>query len=301
MKKKNCLLVAFFLTVILILGFSSLTVAAMETNEPSVIIDKYNLVFEDNVYLKYGVRFDGVDDNKINSSNIGMLYFTAPQSEYTEDNAAYSSEVVGCTRIDGVKYYTFENRHVTASNMADYVYSVAYIKLGDKTYYSALNKFSILEYSNLKLGKTGVASDNPLAISSFDSNNTYVADIGSGEDADLTIHALGHDEINHEMKAPTCTQIGWEAYVTCSYCDYSTYVEKSALGHTEAIDEAVTPTCTESGLTEGKHCSVCGEVLVPQEIVFALGHDYVDGECTLCGELEVICRDEDSPFVFYED
>ena len=31
-------------------------------------------------------------------------------------------------------------------------------------------------------------------------------------------------------------------------------------------------TCTESGLTEGKKCSVCGETLVEQEVVAALGH-----------------------------
>ena len=33
------------------------------------------------------------------------------------------------------------------------------------------------------------------------------------------------------------------------------------------------PTCTEPGLTAGKKCSVCGEVIVAQEIVPALGHE----------------------------
>lgn len=68
--------------------------------------------------------------------------------------------------------------------------------------------------------------------------------------------------------------------------------------HTEVIDKAVAPTCTETGLTEGKHCSVCNEVLVPQNVVDALGHDYdavvttpdcVNGgyttyTCTVCGD-----------------
>ena len=97
--------------------------------------------------------------------------------------------------------------------------------------------------------------------------------------------ALGHDEINHAAKAPTCTAIGWDAYVTCSRCDYTTYAEKGALGHTEVIDKAVAPTCTETGLTEGKHCSVCQTVLVAQTVVDALGHDYENLRCTRCGAL----------------
>ena len=84
--------------------------------------------------------------------------------------------------------------------------------------------------------------------------------------------ALGHELIHHDAQAPTCTEIGWDAYDTCSRCDYTTYVEKEALGHTEVIDAAVAPTCTEPGLTEGKHCSVCDAVLVKQESVPATGH-----------------------------
>ncbi|SCJ98528.1 Uncharacterised protein [uncultured Eubacterium sp.] len=58
--------------------------------------------------------------------------------------------------------------------------------------------------------------------------------------------------------------------------------------HTETIDAAKAPTCTETGLTEGKHCSVCGEVLVEQKPIAALGHDYVKGVCKNCGEKEPV-------------
>ena len=40
------------------------------------------------------------------------------------------------------------------------------------------------------------------------------------------------------------------------------------------IDAAVDPTCTETGLTAGKHCSRCHAILVAQETVAALGHNY---------------------------
>jgi len=55
------------------------------------------------------------------------------------------------------------------------------------------------------------------------------------------------------------------------------------LGHTEVTDARVEPTCTKTGLTEGKHCSACGEVLVAQEIIPLLGHEFADGICTRCG------------------
>ena len=46
--------------------------------------------------------------------------------------------------------------------------------------------------------------------------------------------------------------------------------------HTEEIIPAKAPTCTDTGLTEGKKCSECGEILVAQETVDALGHTPAD-------------------------
>lgn len=46
-----------------------------------------------------------------------------------------------------------------------------------------------------------------------------------------TLPALGHDPVHHDAKAASCTGIGWDAYDTCSRCDYTTYKEIAALGH----------------------------------------------------------------------
>ena len=89
------------------------------------------------------------------------------------------------------------------------------------------------------------------------------------------VDALDHNRVPHDAKAPTCTAIGWDAYETCTRCDYTTYVEKKELGHTPVTDKAVAPDCENTGLTEGSHCSVCGETLVAQTPVDALGHKYV--------------------------
>ena len=57
-----------------------------------------------------------------------------------------------------------------------------------------------------------------------------------------------HDLIHHEAKTATCTEIGWEAYDTCSRCDYTTYQEIPAPGHDYA-EEVVKPTCEKDGYT----------------------------------------------------
>ena len=97
-----------------------------------------------------------------------------------------------------------------------------------------------------------------------------------------------HTEVIDVGKAATCTEEGLTEGKHCSVCNAVTVEQETipALGHTEVIDPAVEATCTEEGLTEGKHCSVCGEILEAQETIPAKGHDFVDGECTECGEQE---------------
>ena len=84
--------------------------------------------------------------------------------------------------------------------------------------------------------------------------------------------AQGHDRVSHDAKAPTCTTIGWDAYETCSRCDYSTYVEKSALGHDIVKHDAQAPTCTAIGWEAYDTCSHCDYTTYVE--LPALGHDY---------------------------
>ena len=64
-----------------------------------------------------------------------------------------------------------------------------------------------------------------------------------------------HDLEQHAAKAPTCTEIGWDAYETCSRCDYTTRTELPALNHDyQAV--TVEPTCETDGYTVFT-CSRC--------------------------------------------
>ena len=112
------------------------------------------------------------------------------------------------------------------------------------------------------------------------------------------IDALGHNEIPHAEKAPTCTSSGWDAYVECSRCDYTTYNYLAMIPHD---DQAVVtePDCVNGGYTTYT-CSGCGRSYTGNETV-ALGHKetavvtspdcnkggYTTYTCSACGEARI--------------
>ena len=84
---------------------------------------------------------------------------------------------------------------------------------------------------------------------------------------DSNNHALEQ----HEAKAPTCTEIGWDAYDTCSRCDYTTYAELPALNHDLKQHAAKAATCTEKGWDAYEACSRCNYTTYAEQP--ALNHD----------------------------
>ena len=74
---------------------------------------------------------------------------------------------------------------------------------------------------------------------------------GEYGEKDPNNHALVH----HEAQAPTCKEIGWDAYETCSRCNHTTRTELPALNHDyQAV--TVDPTCEADGYTVFT-CSRC--------------------------------------------
>ena len=109
---------------------------------------------------------------------------------------------------------------------------------------------------------------------------TYCTRCNEGKAAaENVITALGHDEVAHEAQAPTCTEIGWDAYETCSRCDYTTYVEKPATGHVDTTT-VCTPVDGVKQHTVKTTCS-CGEVTVDTTATCVDSNS--DNKCDNCG------------------
>ncbi len=101
----------------------------------------------------------------------------------------------------------------------------------------------------------------------------------------VEIPALGHDIVHHDAKAPTCLDIGWDAYDTCTRCDYTSYNELDALGHNYSDEWEY------DNYRHWRSCSVCSDKTDDGK------HTYVDGKCSVCGYGERI----NFPDVNYKD
>ena len=127
--------------------------------------------------------------------------------------------------------------------------------------------------------------------------------------AEIRLTGMKGGELPHEhewsdwtvTKEATCTEAGVETR-TCECGEVETR-EVAALGHkpAEAVKEnEKAATCTEAGSYDSVvYCSVCNEELSRETVtVPALGHDFVNGECSRCDE-EAEASFEDVPVGSY--
>ena len=126
-----------------------------------------------------------------------------------------------------------------------------------------------------KLGHDEVAHEAKAPTCDEKGNEAYVTCSRCDYITYKEIAALGHDEVNNRAKAPTCTESGWDAYVTCTRCDYTTYEEKAALGHTPGA---------AANCTEDQTCTVCHIVLAEKLGHTIVTHEAVAPTCTTVGK-----------------
>ncbi len=92
------------------------------------------------------------------------------------------------------------------------------------------------------------------------------------------VDAGDHDyQLSAELSTPaTCVAAGTNVYV-CSVCgdQMSQPTEIDPNNHANVVtDPEVPATCTTPGKTEGSHCAACSTVIVAQEDIPELGHDF---------------------------
>ena len=92
----------------------------------------------------------------------------------------------------------------------------------------------------------------------------------------ITVDAKGHDLVDVEEVAKTCTKDGYTAHKDCKNCDYTEGKTVIPASHDLVDVEEVAKTCTKDGYTAHKACEDCdyteGKETIPA------GHDLVDVE-----------------------
>ena len=130
-----------------ILTMSALLCLGISANQgtPYISIDKHTLTLKDNIWMVYFVNSQNIPEG----AESGVLIWDEPQQSYTIDSTTTCGEMIykGVQISGGVAYDRYEYRNVAARNMATDYYAVAYVKVGNEVTYSALDKYSVLQYA----------------------------------------------------------------------------------------------------------------------------------------------------------
>ena len=213
---------------------------------------------------------EGVITTKPGCETKGVKTFTCKRDgcghSYTVDveptKHDYKETVVASTCI--AQGYTL----YTCGNCGDN-YKDNYTKLAEHTY------------------NEGVITTNPTCLET--GVKTFTCSVnGCGHQYTETVKATGHDEVQHEGKAATCSEDGWKDYVTCKNCNYTTYETIGKTGHSGGKATCISlAVCSECGNSYGNYDTTNG-------------HDYGEADCDSPATCK-LCGNESGPAIGHLD
>ena len=206
------------------------------------------------------------------------------------DNAFYR-----CSGFDGT--LTIPNSITSIGNRAfygcsgftgDLVIPESVTSLGDYAFYNNSYEKIIIKNSNCTIGNNSSTFPGKASILGYKGSTAE----SYASEHNRTFYADHYSDKRTTLYEPTCVANGEEEFI-CLICGEKCNEIIDALGHETIIDEAVEATCIESGLTEGAHCGVCGYIIVDQELIDPLGHEYetkiTEPTCTQQGYTTYSC------------
>ena len=209
--------------------------------------------------------FDSVPQNVIVLFSVEIegetVYFAQDIAITIKENKVISTEVLN------LKDAYVTNEFSPVGLVLKYNYAVGapeYITIEDKDQVKYFGNFTTFGEQDVNIVHNGT---------SFEFKITVVCGHGSN----FTSKESGYTYKEALSKIPTCTEIGYEAYV-CGTCGDVKYFYLRKAEHTADLNNIVDPkevTCTEDGNT-GKICCIdCGETLIDGKVIPKLEHNYV--------------------------
>jgi len=225
-------------------------------------IDHFSLA---HCYKLNSIVFNGktttITSNAFASDNVTAFY-------YLEDNwtAAEKQNYGGITKWRILTRHALDEENLTVLPASPHPYPANY---SEQFVFEKENAF----YITLKFSDTTMLGASDILVVK-DINNNVVASYTGAQAAGQTVQVEGEKAVVWLNADDVGEAYGFSLdSVTVSY-----------LKHVWN-DEVISPTCAEQGYT--KHtCEVCGEVS-RTDYVDALGHEYIGGKCTKCGEQEL--------------